>query len=144
LLTSGEILQLPRDEALVLVSGLPPIRASKLRYYADRNFLLRRRAPPRLAPAHTEGPRPRAHDWTGHTRGTHPNLDNAWSELVSADAGREVELEPRPGRTPDRFGERSIRQDPDANLWDADTVLNTDASDGASRSSDHDDDLIPV
>ena len=41
LLTPGEVLQLPADEALVLVSGTPPIRASKLQYYADRNFLAR-------------------------------------------------------------------------------------------------------
>jgi type IV secretion system protein VirD4 len=144
LLTSGEILQLPRDEALVLVSGLPPIRASKLRYYADRNFLLRRRAPPRLAPAHTDVPHPRAHDWSEYIRGTHPNLEKAWSELVSANAVREVELESRPGRTPDRFDEHSMCQDPDANLWDADTALNTDASGGTSRTTDQDDDLIPV
>src|SRR5262245_42312318 len=41
LLTAGEILQLPHDDALVLVSGTPPIRARKLRYYADHNFLSR-------------------------------------------------------------------------------------------------------
>ena len=41
LLTPGEVLQLPSDEALVLVSGAPPIRARKLQYYADRNFLSR-------------------------------------------------------------------------------------------------------
>ena len=48
LLTVGEILQLPADEALVLVSGLPPIRANKLRYYADQNFLRRRLPAPAL------------------------------------------------------------------------------------------------
>ena len=39
LLTAGEVLQLPQDDALVQVSGVPPIRAGKLKYYADRNFL---------------------------------------------------------------------------------------------------------
>jgi type IV secretion system protein VirD4 len=48
LLTAGEILQLPQDDALVLVSGTPPIRARKLRYYADRNFLSRLLPPPPL------------------------------------------------------------------------------------------------
>ncbi len=38
LLTPGEIMQLPPDEALVLVSGLQPIRATKARYYADRRL----------------------------------------------------------------------------------------------------------
>lgn len=38
LLTPGEVMQLPKHEELVLVSGCPPIRARKLRYYSDRNF----------------------------------------------------------------------------------------------------------
>jgi type IV secretion system protein VirD4 len=35
LLTAGEIMQLPPTEEIVLVSGLPPIRARKARYYED-------------------------------------------------------------------------------------------------------------
>lgn len=38
LLTPGEVMQLPADDELVMVSGAPPIRAKKLRYYTDRNF----------------------------------------------------------------------------------------------------------
>ena len=38
LLTPGEILQFPKDQALVLASGCPPIKAGKLRYFEDRNF----------------------------------------------------------------------------------------------------------
>src|SRR5580704_1406909 len=38
LLTPGEIMQLPPDEELVLVSGWPPIRAKKARYYQDRRL----------------------------------------------------------------------------------------------------------
>jgi type IV secretion system protein VirD4 len=41
LLTPGEVMQLPASDELVLVSGLPPIRARKLRYYEDRNFTTR-------------------------------------------------------------------------------------------------------
>lgn len=41
LLTPGEIMQLPPEDELVLISGLPPIRAKKLRYYEDRNFVER-------------------------------------------------------------------------------------------------------
>ena len=33
LLTPGEVMQLPADDELVLVSGMPPIRAKKVRYY---------------------------------------------------------------------------------------------------------------
>ncbi|WP_245316748.1 type IV secretory system conjugative DNA transfer family protein, partial [Bradyrhizobium manausense] len=35
LLTPGEVMQLPSDDELILVSGCPPIRAKKARYYED-------------------------------------------------------------------------------------------------------------
>lgn len=38
LLTPGEVMQLPPDDAVIMVSGVPPIRAKKLRYYLDANF----------------------------------------------------------------------------------------------------------
>ena len=38
LLTPGEVMQLPPSDELVLVSGLAPIRAKKLRYYQDQNL----------------------------------------------------------------------------------------------------------
>ncbi|MBW7836520.1 MAG: IncP-type conjugal transfer protein TraG [Sphingomonadales bacterium] len=41
LMTPGEVMQLPAREAIVMIAGLPPIRAQKLRYYQDRNFLER-------------------------------------------------------------------------------------------------------
>ncbi|MGE3872552.1 MAG: conjugal transfer protein TraG, partial [Parvibaculaceae bacterium] len=48
LLTPGEVMQLPPDEELVLVAGLPPIIAKKLKYYADANFRGRVLPPPVL------------------------------------------------------------------------------------------------
>ena len=38
LLTPGEILQLPGDDALVMIGGLPPYRAKKIMYYQDDRF----------------------------------------------------------------------------------------------------------
>ena len=38
LLTPGEIMQLSADEEIIMVSGAPPVRARKLRYYTDKNF----------------------------------------------------------------------------------------------------------
>ena len=35
LLTPGEVMQLPPDDELVLISGCPPIRAKKARYFED-------------------------------------------------------------------------------------------------------------
>jgi type IV secretion system protein VirD4 len=49
LLTSGEVMQLPTDDELVLVSGCPPIRAKKARYYQDKQLARRVVAPPSLS-----------------------------------------------------------------------------------------------
>jgi type IV secretion system protein VirD4 len=38
LLTPGEVMQLPADDELVMISGCPPIRTKKARYYLDRRF----------------------------------------------------------------------------------------------------------
>lgn len=46
LLTPGEVMQLPAHEALVQVSGVPPIRATKVRYYIDPALAGRVAAPP--------------------------------------------------------------------------------------------------
>ena len=62
LLTPGEIMQLPSAEALVMVSGLPPIRARKLRYYRDRNFLTRLLPAPEPGASAEHCP-DRDHDW---------------------------------------------------------------------------------
>jgi type IV secretion system protein VirD4 len=46
LLTAGEVMQLSPADELVLVSGTPPIRARKARYFEDRRLTDRVRAPP--------------------------------------------------------------------------------------------------
>jgi type IV secretion system protein VirD4 len=66
LLTPGEVMQLPSSDALVLVSGTPPIRAKKLRYYEDGRFTARLIAPPALSEgAYADRPAVRNHDWEG-------------------------------------------------------------------------------
>jgi type IV secretion system protein VirD4 len=68
LLTPGEVMQLPPAEELVLVSGIPPIRAHKARYYEDIRLKARVLPPPALTTvsAGTSGDRPAPHadDWT--------------------------------------------------------------------------------
>src|SRR5665213_2176367 len=65
LLTPGEVMQLPPEKALVMVSGHPPIRATKLRYFDDRNFSLRIIDPPVLATGrYADCPPPRSDDWS--------------------------------------------------------------------------------
>ena len=64
LLTPGEVMQLPATDELLLVSGLSPIRATKLRYYEDRNFADRVLAAPRLGfDAYIDRPPARRDDW---------------------------------------------------------------------------------
>lgn len=46
LLTAGEVMQLQPADELVLVSGVPPIRAKKVRYYHDKGFASRILPPP--------------------------------------------------------------------------------------------------
>ncbi|WP_321854414.1 conjugal transfer protein TraG [Paraburkholderia tropica] len=66
LLTPGEVMQLPPDDAVVMVSSLAPIKAKKLRYYTDANFKRRVLPPPALAVGHyIDAPPLRPNDWSG-------------------------------------------------------------------------------
>jgi len=47
LMTPGEIMQLPKNDAIIMLAGMPPVRGDKLRYYDDRNFIPRVMAPPK-------------------------------------------------------------------------------------------------
>ncbi|HTN59962.1 MAG TPA: conjugal transfer protein TraG [Devosia sp.] len=92
LLTPGEVMQLPPADELVLISGLAPIRAKKLRYYADRNFTQRVLATPVLADgSYRDRPNPRSDDWSGQVREVHPSLleaaDNVTVPSEPADQG---------------------------------------------------------
>jgi type IV secretion system protein VirD4 len=78
LLTPGEVMQLPPDEAIVMVSGHPPIRAKKLRYFHDANFRHRVLAPPVLASGHyADAPARRTDDWGALPVPATPNASSA-------------------------------------------------------------------
>jgi type IV secretion system protein VirD4 len=69
LLTQGEVMQLPPADELVLISGMAPIRAQKLRHYEDRNFQARLLAPPVLADeVYADRPVARSNDWGSFVR----------------------------------------------------------------------------
>ena len=70
LLTPGEVMQLPPDDELVLVSGCAPIRAKKARYYEDAELKARILQPPTLSnpgptPLEKDPPLPQDGDWAG-------------------------------------------------------------------------------
>ena len=88
LLTPGEVMQLPSEDELVLVAGLPPIRARKLRYFADANFAERVASPPVLAgDRYADCPPPRAHDWEGAVCTADDSLADGIEDDVAAEEG---------------------------------------------------------
>ncbi len=88
LLTPGEVMQLPASDELVLVSGLPPIRATKLRYFEDRNFRDRVAPPPSLADdGYADRPKPRSNDWGRFARLPDARLARAMEMAGSEEDG---------------------------------------------------------
>jgi type IV secretion system protein VirD4 len=138
LLTTGEVLQLPPDDALVLVSGMPPIRARKLRYYTDRNFLARLLPAPPLGQLRSAAaPASRTDDWSWQTRATHAKLERAWSDLISTSTGR----------TPEQAPALDIAHDAAAEPQRHDLPGDTQADPGAepdAQPAPEDDDLAPL
>src|SRR5581483_1287601 len=93
LLTPGEIMQLPASDELILLSGQPPIRAKKLRYYEDRNFTERVLPTPTLKEgSYTDRPAPRDDDWSGQIRGMDERLATTTDIVDETSGGREPQL----------------------------------------------------
>ena len=65
LLTPGEVMQLSPNEAIVMVSGVHPVRASKVRYYEDAQLTCRILKPSRASPVNLVA---QADDWSGLTQ----------------------------------------------------------------------------
>ena len=88
LLTPGEVMQLSQKDELVLVSGHPPVRASKLRYYEDRRLAARVLPAPALtAGAYQDLPPQRADDWAGQVRSADERLGGRLDLDDGADSG---------------------------------------------------------
>jgi type IV secretion system protein VirD4 len=95
LLTPGEVMQLPPDDELVLVSGCAPIRAKKARYYEDPDLKARIIQPPTLsilrAMRRDEAPPlPQDGDWAGAV--VPPPAATATEDPANAGIRREPEL----------------------------------------------------
>lgn len=106
LMTPGEVMQLPNDEALVLLTGTKPIRAKKLRYFGDDNFTNRLTAAPVLAEdgAYLDLPEPHADDWhsqSGYVIG-HLQHESASDQFA---AGADASDEGGPKQQPTLFDE---------------------------------------
>jgi type IV secretion system protein VirD4 len=89
LLTPGEVMQLPPDDELVLVSSLPPIRAKKLKYFQDRNFTSRILPVPVLGGGgqYSDCPPPRPNDWSNQVRPIRVDLTDEQEFARETDEG---------------------------------------------------------
>ncbi len=87
LLTPGEVMQLPPADEIVMIAGISPIRAKKVRYYGDRRFQDRILPPPSKAEPIEPGddewstlplpPKPTLHaDSTGSADGEEDTTDS--------------------------------------------------------------------
>jgi len=123
LLTPGEVMQLPPGDELVLVSGVPPIRACKARYYEDKRLTARVLDPPAPAVAGTgiSGGRPVTHadDWTTHLIGA-PNAAAAGRSTAGSSADPDpanggIRQEPGPP-TPDAVAPEQMKLTPEVAL----------------------------
>ena len=97
LLTPGEVMQLPPQDELVLVSSLPPIRAKKLKYYEDRNFTQRVLPTPDLGSGgrYPDRPTPRPNDWGTQVRGASAELAEEFASEATEDGdGRSLQRLP--------------------------------------------------
>ncbi|UTM01076.1 conjugal transfer protein TraG [Alcaligenes sp. NLF5-7] len=116
LLTPGEIMQLPADDEIVMVSGQPPIRAKKLRYFEDPSFAKRVLPAPVLREdGYPDLPAARADDWSGRPIPPTPSEAGEGVENWASEGGlaQRPELDEMPDTVPTISGDSAL-------LWGAD------------------------
>jgi type IV secretion system protein VirD4 len=165
LLTPGEVMQLPPADELVLISGLAPIRAKKLRYYQDRNFTVRVLPAPVLSDGpYVDRPAARPDDWGNAVRQPHIDLaaaadgeDGAISEtegglqqqrhpgLAEEAMGRPAEPGVEPGPGPDDEDDPAADRHALGRLRNLTPILRAHAMNTGVEHPDTDagDDLLP-
>lgn len=157
LLTPGEVMQLPHGDEIVLVSGLAPVRAQKLRHYEDSNFTSRVLPAPRLsAGLYPDCPPTRPHDWQDQPKQAALRLATLPIRELTQDSEAEGGLkpqlpqfdEPAPGVGGISFGEERLLED-DSDAASDRNQMQRAASDPATVRRAHavtrdDDDLLPA
>jgi len=129
LLTPGEIMQLPPDDEIIMVAGIPPIRAKKARYFEDGRFKERVLSTPADPKA---GFAPKADDWSELNpipaplagKGGSAINDDAKPDDDPANAGlrREPGLEPHKDVAPEPERKPINEFDPDMDEPERDAV----------------------
>ena len=153
LLTPGEVMQLPPDDELVLISGCSPIRAKKARYFEDERFRERVLPPAKLGGIAGAGDR--QNNWSGLDAatavvkevGTTEGFRNGKSADDHANSGirREPELlqheEVVPERAPATPEFQFADEEPDDEAQRATTLRRQAASIARQAAMDPDDGL---
>jgi type IV secretion system protein VirD4 len=85
LMTAGEVMQLPPDDEIVMVAGVPPIRAKKARYFEDGRLAERILLPPK---PDASMPSPKPDDWSLNAVKSvaHTKTDKAAAERIEPSA----------------------------------------------------------
>ena len=94
LMTPGEIMQLPPDDEIVLVSGAPPIRGKKARYFADPQLKRRILSPPDLIAEPPTSNQTTTDDWSGRAPITAPKPRKKKPGDTGGDADGGIRREP--------------------------------------------------
>ncbi|ESZ07969.1 conjugal transfer protein TraG [Mesorhizobium sp. L2C085B000] len=128
LMTPGEIMQLPPTDAIVMVSGLFPIRAKKARYFADQRLAERVLPPPK--PETAQG-LSRPDDWTGSTvlpasegnpQQTNPSTNPQDEDPANGGIRRQPEIPEHEDIAPERTTQRDDEFDLDRDEPDDDAA----------------------
>lgn len=146
LLTPGEMMQLPPTEEVVLVSGSPPVRAEKARYYADPQFNARIGPPPDLSANGTDTSKPAtSDDWNGRGPIAAPPRPKRKKNTDDTDGGvrREPDLPEHediaPEPTPERSEFADLDDEPDDESQRAKTMRDRFGTVARQASLDPDD-----
>ena len=111
-------MQLPASDAIVMVSGAPPVQAKKLRYFQDRNFT-RRVLPARSVElVSTSG----SDSWLGLIEGGQAASDDAAVPVNAGEGGLELApdfVQPSEKVNPDLEHEAELPDDDGPNPFEA-------------------------
>src|SRR3546814_1438779 len=129
--SSDLVMQLPPTDELVMVAGLAPIRAAKLRYYEDATFTARILPAPALgAGRYADAPPPRTNDWGRLARLPDARLARAEDNKDTAeDGGLQQERHPGIEPAPERQEPPKKPELPDLDRDDADAASDKRAMD---------------
>jgi type IV secretion system protein VirD4 len=153
LLTPGEVMQLPPTDELVLLSGVPPIRARKLRYFEDRRFTERLCSPPALGDGpYADRPPERGHDWAGLVARAVPMAADGEGNMAGGEGSLQQERHPglvdearRPTQPEpaDLLGLGADEDDDQVPLLQRMALAPLVAADGINQGAGRDGDLMP-